>query len=72
MFCVSAVCPAPHNITQAYVIGPQGPHTAGAQLQIVCDECYTGGGNMTCGKGGAWSQNPTCSSKSPKHFPVFF
>ncbi len=55
-----AQCKEPPPVPHSTRTGAQCPYYLEDQVQYSCDECYTGGGNITCLGHGKWSKRITC------------
>ena len=55
------VCSDPGDIPNAQRSGTAGSYPVNSQVAYTCNQCYTGGGAITCQTNREWSQRPSCS-----------
>ena len=58
-------CPDPGQVVNGQRQGrvPAEGYTVGTTVEYECNECFEGGGDMTCLATGRWTKKPECEGK---------
>ena len=56
-------CQDPGQVANAIRSGTAGPYPINSQVTYTCNNCFFGGGTITCQPNGQWTQTVQCSSK---------
>ncbi len=55
------MCPDPGGVIHARRSGALFPYQEDDEIQYTCDPCFSGGGTITCQRGGQWSGSVVCA-----------
>ncbi len=56
----SGGCRDPEEVLHTTKSGAQSPFNTRDRVTFTCDECYYGGGHITCKEDGQWTDYPVC------------
>ena len=56
-------CQDPGQVADSVRSGSVGPYPINSRVTYTCNNCYVGGGTITCQPNGQWTQTVVCRSK---------
>ena len=60
---ILVTCQDPGQVADSVRSGSVGPYPINSRVTYTCNNCYVGGGTITCQPNGQWTQTVVCRSK---------